>query len=136
MQKKCEDSSDDASGYSEPEEPMKKAKVMWEPGIDHVVREAAGLHPDIVVFPKLEDMPSFRHRWVLRRRKRPMVPAPTHTPMPDKESSRAGKSRLLSVYMRPWVLDRRFVSRHVPLMADLDVVPDIEACCAARAKLS
>ena len=110
--------------------PRKAQRIMWEPGIHYKVREEVNMNPDIVVFPEIETMDSFRHRWILRRRKRPMVPAPTHTPMPDKEKSKAGKCKLLSLYMRPWVLDRRFESRHVPHITDLDVVFDQEACAA------
>ncbi len=130
MQKQPKDSSGDASEDPERAQPRKEARVMWEAGTDYVVREETNVHPDIVVFPELEAMPSFRHRWILRRRKRHMVPAPTHTPMPDKETSKEGKCRLFSLYMRPWVLDKRFASRHVPHIADLDVVFDKEACAA------
>ena len=34
-----------------------------------------------------------------------MVPAPTNTPMPDRQPSRELKSRLFSIYLRPWTLD-------------------------------
>ena len=44
-----------------------------------------------------------QHQWCLRRRSRPVVPAPNHTPMPDKQPTREGKSKLLSLYLRPWV---------------------------------
>ena len=54
-----------------------------------------------------------------------MVPAPTNCPMPDKQGGREGKCRLLSLYARPWVLDRRFASVHVPHLNDLDIAPDL-----------
>ena len=100
---------------------------IWQPGRDYQVRGEVNLKPDVVVFPLIEGMDSFRHQWILRRRKRPIVPAPTHTPMPDKASDKDDKCRLLSLYMRPWVLDRRFASRHVPHITNLDVVFDREA---------
>ena len=61
----------------------------------------------------------------MRRRQVPMVPAPTHSPMPDKQRSEEDKSRLFSVYLRPWVLDTRFASAHVPHVIDLDLVPAV-----------
>ena len=128
MQDQQEDSEDDVSEDGEgPQPSLKEARVTWEAGIDYKVCEEANLLPEYVVLPELEGMKSFRHRWILRRRKRPMVPAPSHTPMPDKQSTKEGKSRLFSLYMRPWVLDRRFASRHVPHITDLDVVFDKEA---------
>ena len=127
LQKQQEDLVDAGSEEPEDLQPRKEARVILEAGTDYKVREEANLQPDIVVLPELKEMQSFRHRWILRRRKRPMVPAPTHTPMPDKEATKEGKSRLFSLYMRPWVLDRRFASRHVPHIADLDVVFDKEA---------
>jgi len=127
MQKHGQDSADEVSEDPEELHPRKEARFTWEAGVDYEVREEANLEPDIVVLPELEEMQSFRHRWILRRRKRPMVPAPSHTPMPDKETTKEGKGRLFSLYMRPWVLDRRFASRHVPHIADLDVVFDKEA---------
>ena len=52
-----------------------------------------------------------------------MVLAPLHTPMPDKQPDGEGKARLFALYMRPWVLDRRFATAEVPHLADLDLVP-------------
>ena len=75
----------------------------------------------VVFFPELESEPQLRWAWYLRRRHRPMVPAPTSTPMPDKAGDREGKARLFSLYMRPWVLDRRHASLEVPHITDLDV---------------
>ncbi len=72
-----------------------------------------------------------RKHWYMRRRRRPMVPAPSGTPMPDKQADQEGKARLLSVYMRPWVLDSRIATAEVPHIRDLDVVP----CSAPAAAL-
>ena len=78
---------------------------------------------DVVFFPELVDGPQLRRHWYMRRRRRPMVPAPSHTPLPDKQPDGEGKAKLFSLYMRPWVLDRRFATADVPHLADLDLVP-------------
>ena len=54
----------------------------------------------------------FQDKYGLLRRVRPVVPAPTKTPMPDriqlfaddKSKQRDQQCRLYSVYMRPWTL--------------------------------
>ena len=71
--------------------------------------------PNYVVVPDttvLRD--KFRHTWVLRRCHRPFVPQPDGTPMPDRAANREERSRLLSIYLRPWVLERKDVSKSVP----------------------
>ena len=60
----------------------------------------------------------------MRRRKIPMVPSPTGTPMPDKESDPDKKARLYAVYMRPWVLDNTMATPEVPHITDLDLLPE------------
>ena len=68
---------------------------------------------------------NLRNVWYMRRRKRPIVPAPTTTPMPDGAPTTEDKYLRYSVYMRPWVLDREFARDHyVPHLADLDIVPN------------
>ena len=52
-----------------------------------------------------------------------MVPSPTGTPMPDKESVPDNRARLYSVYMRPWVLDKTMATPEVPHITDLDLLP-------------
>ena len=59
---------------------------------------------DVVFYPDLEVCRNLRKQWYMHRRHRPMVPAPQHTPMPDKQIDVEGKSRLFSLYLRPWVL--------------------------------
>ena len=88
-----------------------------EPGRHYVVDETLGDAPDVVL---LSPCTVLRHQWYLRRRQRPMVPAPSNTPMPDKQKTAEGKNRLFSVYMRPWVLDHALASQHVPHLCDLD----------------
>ena len=77
---------------------------------------------DVLFFPELPEGPQLRWQWYMRRRRRPMVPAPSGTPMPDKQADGEGKARLFSIYLRPWVLDRRFATQEVPHLADLDLV--------------
>ena len=60
----------------------------------------------------------------MEKRKIPMVPAPTGTPMPDKESDPERKGRLYCVYMRPWVLDKSIATSEVPHLTDLDLLPE------------
>ena len=79
---------------------------------------------DIVFFAA--DIPgvvNFRKRWYLQRRHRPMVPAPTNTPMPDQAKQQDKKYLLLSLYMRPWTLQRDWATPHVPHLTDLGAVP-------------
>ena len=78
---------------------------------------------DVLFFPELPVGPQLRRHWYMRRRHRPMVPAPTSTPMPDKEVDQEGKARLFSLYMRPWVLDHRFASSRVPHLCNLKKLP-------------
>ena len=58
----------------------------------------------------------------MQRRERPMVPAPNHTPMPDKSRSKHTQGKLYSLYMRPWVLNARWSTRAVPYICDLSLV--------------
>ena len=90
-----------------------------------------------MVFP---DTPSlrekFRHAWVLRRCRRPYVPQPDSTPMPDRTDNREDRSRLLSIYLRPWVLERQHASIHVPRICDLDKsLPDVSLQPVKRTRL-
>ena len=62
----------------------------------------------------------FRHQWVLVRNERQMVPSPRKTPLPSKYHNGDEAARLLSLYLRPWVLSHRHVSDHVPHLSELD----------------
>ena len=76
---------------------------------------------------------SLKEQCLLRRRLRPMTPAPNRTRMPDQIEKdardtaawRNERGRLYSVYMRPWTLVRHYATAFVPLLADLDVVPNL-----------
>jgi hypothetical protein len=65
-----------------------------------------------------------KDRWYMQRRMRPMVPATSSTPMPDKAKSIDEKTGLFSLYMRPWVIDAALACQHghVPHISDLDIV--------------
>jgi len=79
---------------------------------------------DILFFPAgIPGDVDFRRRWYLRRRHRPMVPAPTNTPMPDQAKHAKKKFLLYSLYMRPWTLCPEWACTHVPCLKNLDIVP-------------
>ena len=114
-----------------PDVPHFDADGKSQPGKQYVVRRRE--HPDIVLLPEGGATAELRHQFYFSRRKRPMVPAPVNTPMPDKQGTKEKKSRLFCVYMRPWVLDRRFASPLVPHLCDLDVVPNTSSAVPAAA---
>ena len=41
--------------------------------------------------------------------------------MPTQRFSAEERGRMLSVYLKPWVLHRKYTSPHVPHMTDLDI---------------
>ena len=92
-----------------------------EPGKHYVVLEPGALPAAHVTFPDDEATQELRHRAVLVRNARPMVPAPEGTPMPTQRFSAEEPGRMLSVYLRPWVLHRSYASPHVPHIADMDI---------------
>ena len=79
----------------------------------------------VLEYPR--DAMDFYEKYLLVRRTRPVVPAPTNTPMPDRvpqypESpgrQHEERCRLYSVYMRPWTSNERFQTDHVPLLQNL-----------------
>ena len=71
--------------------------------------------------PSVPDLSCFRSQWILRRRQRPVVPV-LRGPMPhrgikDKEK----RSRLLSLYLRPWVMLRSHATDHVAHISNLNL---------------
>ena len=54
-----------------------------------------------------------------------MVPAPSNTPMPDKQRNAEAKARLYSVYLRPWTLHNDTATPEVPHITNLD---ELTAC--------
>ena len=62
---------------------------------------------DVLFFHEAIPGPAKLHqRWYMRRRRRPMVPAPSNAPLPESMKDAEGKSQLYLVYMRPWTLLR------------------------------
>ena len=91
--------------------------------------EALKNHPDYVVLPDTPLLSArFRHEWVLRRAFRPYVPQPDSTPMPDHAKNQEERAKLYSVYLRPWVLERRDASSAVPHITELNLVPASHLC--------
>ena len=96
--------------------------VPLEPG-EHYVVVAQGAPGDpYFVYPDEQLLHRFRHEWVLKRHKCPMVPSPAATPLPNFKRSKEENSRIFSAYLRPWVLSRQQASFLVPHLADLDLV--------------
>jgi hypothetical protein len=60
---------------------------------------------ELLFFPQIPGEVQLRRLWYMKRRRRPMVPAPSNTPMPDKQKNADKKARLFSIYLRPWCLD-------------------------------
>ena len=70
---------------------------------------------NIIFFPEgIPGAVDFRRRYYLRRRHRPMVPAPSGTPMPDQAKYVRKRYLLYSLYMRLWTLCPEWSEDHVP----------------------
>ena len=81
--------------------------------------EHYAVYPSDASSPELQ---RFRSQWILRRRQRPVVPAPKG-PMPHRgltDSERRGM--LCSLYFRPWVLLRSSATSRVVHLMNLDLV--------------
>ena len=100
-----------------------------QPGVDFILNEKF-VHTlsDVYAFPNDAAMfggkiPEtyflFRNTWVLRMRKRPMVPSPEVCPMPNRRKSKESRCKILSVYLRPWTLFRQGGTLEVPFLANL-----------------
>ena len=57
-----------------------------------------------IAFPDMLATQGVRHRWILIRKARPDVPTPHRTSLLRKHMSETTKSRILSIYLRPWTL--------------------------------
>ena len=90
-------------------------------GIEFQVRENM-TEDNHLTFPDISATKAIRHRWILVRNTRPVVPAPSHTPLLQKHMSETQRCRILSIYLRPWTLVAEQASLHVPHLLDLDVV--------------
>ncbi len=67
---------------------------------------------------------TFRNSWILIERSRPVVPCPENTPLPSRKNTKAQRSKILSVYLRPWTLVQQEGCVDVPYLADLDVLAE------------
>ena len=93
-----------------------------KPGIHYRVMEELNNMPHFIVFPDIPILREcFRHAWILQRCARPYVPQPDGTPMPERAKSREERCRLLSIYLRPWVLERQHATTSVPHITALDI---------------
>ena len=80
---------------------------------------------DLLFYPVIAGDVQLRNTWYMKRRKKPMVPAPSNTPMPDRCNSPEKRARLYSIYLRPWVMDASWATAGVvPYITHLNVVPD------------
>ena len=53
---------------------------------------------DLLFFPDLPGDIQLRNRWYMTKRTRPMIPAPSKSPMPDRQRTKELKARIFSVY--------------------------------------
>lgn len=93
------------------------------PGLHYEIVEPTG-DDNYVLFPDVEDDPTFRHLWVLVPRRAPHVPVFKFAPQPSRKMDIEKRSMLLSVYYRPWTLHKlEAQERSVPFAAFLNRVP-------------
>ena len=59
--------------------------------------------------------------YYLERRTEPLIPYPTTCPLPKPDMSKEAQARLLNVYLRPWTLDLKSATPHVPHISALDL---------------
>ena len=85
-----------------------------------------GLNGDILFYTrKSGGSADLRNTFYMLRRRRPMVPAPSSCPMPDKQRSGERRDRLYLLYLQPWVLESSWaVPGLVPHISDLNKVED------------
>lgn len=65
-------------------------------------------------FPNTKLVRWLRHKSVLIRRERPIVPVYHKHALPKPKRSRAENAKLCNVYMRPWVLDEADATDEIP----------------------
>jgi len=92
------------------------------PGFHYRVIEPSD---DYLVFPNDKVLATFRHRWVLVRNPRPMVPVFQHSKLPGPRRTSEENARLSSVYFRPWTLHAgHAMLPHVPHLLQLGMYPE------------
>ena len=81
---------------------------------------------DYITYPNTPDLIEFRHEWIMVLQARPFVPQPSGAPMPEKHHTPEERSRILNLYLRPWVLFKKDktsdASAHVLLLTELNTV--------------
>ena len=91
---------------------------------------------DMLFYPTVRGNAFLRDTWFMVRRRRPMVPAPSNTPMPDKYRSPEQRARLYSVYLRAWTLEATWATTgKVPHICDLNLLPMQRDVAASRRRL-
>ena len=70
----------------------------------------------VLLYPR-----EYRDVWYMRKTTPPMVPSIAASDLPDRQPNQEEKKKLLSLYLRPWVLDDSYASIEVPHLSDLDV---------------
>ena len=84
--------------------------------------EAVKALKDVVAFPDCAATNPLRHYFILRRRPRPVVPCPEHTPLPKRGETTEERAKKFSVYLRPWTLLPECASAVVPHLRDLNLM--------------
>ena len=87
-------------------------------GKHYKVKDYAG-SDDHITFPDEVALQTFRHRWVLVRHSRPMVPVFVRSRLPGSGRTAEENGRLCSVYFRPWTLNKADASASVPHLLQL-----------------
>ena len=85
--------------------------------------ETPGDMHNCLCFPPHEGEMQLDKHWYMQRRIPPIVPAPTDTPMPDKQCDAEERDKLFSLYLRPWTLSHEKPCGEVPHIINLDVIP-------------
>ena len=73
-----------------------------EAGVQHRVKE--GKRDDWIAFPDCSATESFRHTYIIRKRRRPVAPLFVNSPVPLKGYDAERSSMLTMAYFRPWTL--------------------------------
>ena len=90
------------------------------PGEDYLIREDIAEDADWLSLPDTEFTRSYRHTWVLRRRKRPADPSFIHCPMPRRGNDQQERNAaIVMTYFHPFTLNPAFATEHVPFLGNL-----------------
>ena len=106
------------SGY----EKLQAYKSDLLPEEDYVVGKGAidGQGREWLPYPETASTQSFRHIWIMRRRKRPSVPSFAGSPVPKHASGEHERSAaIVLAYFHPWTLRQQDADEHVPWAGSL-----------------